>query len=175
LSAAAALFAEPLLADAVERGAIDPAWMFIPLACFAAFLAVYAIDRWVLVRRRSYPPGRAFFQIAFGVLFALLLLPSTFDDWRRRDALAAPVGVEARLLAHSDPAVRAVALEALGFRGPSPARIRQVGRLLEDPATQVRRAAAQVLAQWSGLAPSDRRALAAWAKARAGHEQPGVR
>lgn len=169
LAAGAALFAEPRLAAAVERGELGAGWRFLPVGVFLAFLGAYAVDRWFLVRRRSYPPGRAFFQVVFGLLFALLLLPSTLEELRRRRPPDRPARTAVEpMLEHPDPAVRALAVEAIGFRGPEPERVRALRGLLDDPSGSVRRRAAEVLARWSGLAARDRAGLIAWAEREGG-------
>lgn len=158
LSAVSALFLEPALAGAVQRGAVSSAWMFLPLGLYAVFFAIYAVDRWFLVKRRAYPGGRAFFQIAFGVVFGLLLLPSTIGDWEAHR----PVGT-ARLLSHPDAEVRMVAVEALGFRGASKERAELVVKRLDDRDPRVVEAAWTVLERWSGKDPSDKPGIRAWA------------
>lgn len=163
LSAAAALFVEPVLSEAVGHGRIDPRWLFFPLGCFGVFLCVYAVDRWFLVRRRSYPPGRAFFQIAFGVLFAMLLLPSTLTEWKEGRARASNVAVRS-LSSHPRADIRRVAVEALGFRGQTPERLEQVRDALGDSSPEVVAAASEVLARWSGLSAQDRPGLERWAQ-----------
>ena len=158
LSAVAALFLEPALAGAVKRGALTPAWLFLPITVYGAFVLAYGIDRVLLVKRRSYPAGRAFFQVAFAMVFGLLLLPETFRDWNERRK---PAGID-RLLVHPDPEVRQVAVEAVGFRGATPARARALQRKLDDKSSEVRRAAAAVLATWSRKDPSDLAGLKTW-------------
>lgn len=158
LSAVSALFLEPALAGAVHRGAVSSIWMFLPLGLFAVFFAVYAVDRWFLVKRRAYPAGRAFFQVAFGVVFGLLLLPSTIGDWEAHR----PVGI-ARLLSHPDAEVRMVAVEAVGFRGPSQERAALVVKRLDDRDPRVVEAAWEVLGRWSGKDPADRAGIRVWA------------
>ncbi len=167
LSAGAALFAEPRLAEAVRRGSLSEGWRFAPLGSFALFLGLYAVDRWFLVRRRSYPPGRAFFQVAFGVLFALLLLPSSFDEWLRPRAYAAATENSVGwLLAQPEAELRVIAVQALGFRGPSPGTLPLVLRAAEDRAEPVRSEALRVLSHWSGQPEADREGLWRWAKER---------
>jgi hypothetical protein len=160
LSAIAALFLEPALAGAVSRGAISPYWLFTAIGIYGIFFLAYAVDRFLLVRRRRYPAGRAFFQVAFGLVFGLLLLPSTIGDYAGR----APAGLE-RLLAHPDPEVRAITVEAIGFRGPSKEHIALILARLEDRDPRVERAARMVLGKWSGLSPDDAAGLRAWASA----------
>ena len=149
VSAAAALFLQPALAGAVRRGALPAGWLFLPLGLYGVFFLLSAVDRWLLVRRRRYPPGRALFQIVFGVVFGLLLLPSTIGDWSG-DRLTG----DARLLAHPDPEVRRAAVEALGFRGRDDARAEAVRARLGDPDPAVRGAAAAVLDRWAKGASS---------------------
>lgn len=161
LSAAAALFLEPALAGAVARGAISPLWLFTAIGVYGVFFLAYAVDRWVLVRRRRYPAGKAFFQVAFGLVFGLLLLPSTIGDYASRPPSQ---GIE-RLLLHPDPEVRAVAVEALGFRGPSSEHVELLVARLLDRDPRVEESARGVLSRWSGLAPEDTAGIRLWASA----------
>ncbi len=158
LSAVSALFLEEPLAGAVHRGAVSGVWLFLPLALYGVFFTVYAADRWLLVKRRGYPTGRAFFQVAFGIVFGLLLLPSTLGAWMERH----PVGIE-RLMSHPDPEVRTVAVEALGFRGFSRERAAMVVTRLDDRDPRVAEAARTVLSRWSGRDRSDLAGIRAWA------------
>ena len=158
LTAVSALFLEPALAGAVHRGAVSGIWLFLPLGLYGVFFLVYAIDRWVLVKKRNFPTGRAFFQVAFGIVFGLLLLPSTIGDWMLRR----PVGME-RLLSHPDAEVRTVAVEALGFRGFSRERATMLIAKLEDRDPRVAEAAGVVLSNWSGKDPGDLAGIRDWA------------
>lgn len=157
-AAAAALFLEPALQAAVQRGALSPVWLFTPLAIYGVFFLVYAVDRAMLVRRGQYPAGRAFFQVVFGVVFGLLLLPSTLGAWNARH----PSGV-GRLVTHRSADVRLVTVEALGYRGAQPKRARLLADRLHDSDAHVRAKAAEVLASWSGVSASDTDGLRAWA------------
>lgn len=156
-TAAAALFLEPALQGAVKRGALSGGWLFTPLAIYGIFFVVYAADRAMLVRRAQYPAGRAFFQVAFGVVFGLLLLPSTIGAWKAQK----PEGVEA-LLRAKQAEVRLVAVEALGYRGRNPDRARWLGRSLQDADATVRTRAAEILSSWSGRSVSDVEGLSEW-------------
>lgn len=157
-TAAVALFVLPALSGAVQRGALRPHWMFLPLSLFAVFFLLYGLDRWILVRRRRYPAGRAFFQVAFGLIFALLLLPTTIREWDT----GRPRGVE-RLLRHPDAEVRRVVVESLGFRGASAPAAKRLLVMLEDEAPQVREATLKVLAEWSGQEIEDVAGIRTWA------------
>jgi hypothetical protein len=160
LAAAAVLFLQPALAGAVQRGALPGFWLFLPMGLYGAFLLAYAVDRLLLVKRRGYPAGKAFFQIAFGVMFALMLLPSTIADFKDRQVS----GVR-RYLLHPDAGVRTLAVEALGFRGLDASRdhLKLLVDRLDDRDPGVRRAATRVLAGWSGKKPADVGGMKAWA------------
>lgn len=158
LSAAAALFLEPALAGAVSRGAISPHWLFTAIGIYGVLFLAYSVDRWVLVRQRRYPAGKAFFQFAFGLIFGLLLLPSTIGDYAAR----APRGME-RLVSHPDPEVRMLAVEALGFRGLGKENVAILLTKLKDRDPRVQEAARTVLSKWSGRAPEDTIGIQAWA------------
>lgn len=160
LAAAAVLFLQPALAGAVKRGALPGFWLFLPMALYGAFLLAYAVDRLLLVRRRGYPAGKAFFQVTFGVMFVLLLMPSTIADFNARKGK----GVR-RYLLHPDAGVRVLAIEALGYRGLDDARP-HMGLLtdrLEDRDPRVRDSATRVLSKWSGKKPDDVAGMKAWA------------
>src|SRR5260221_10214518 len=75
LSAGAALFVEPALDGAVRRGALSGRWLFLPIGVYCAALVAYGVDRAWVVRRRRFPLAKALYQVAFAVIFGLLLLP----------------------------------------------------------------------------------------------------
>lgn len=160
VTAAAALFLQPALQGAVQRGALAAGWLFTPLAIYGVFFLVYAADRAMLVRRGQYPAGRALFQVVFGVLFALLLLPSSIAAWDARR----PEGA-ARLMSHRSAEVRLVTVEALGYRGVSAEHARLLAERLRDPDAQVRARAAEVMSRWSGRSAGDVEGLIQWAGA----------
>jgi hypothetical protein len=159
LSAATAFFLEPALAGAIARGAISPQWLFTGIGVYGLFFAVYVVDRILLVKYRRYPAGRAFFQVAFGTMLALVLLPSTIRDYARR-----PTGI-VRLLAHPDPDVREVAVEALFLRGPTKENVSHALERRRDRDPRVSTAAGKVLSRWSGRAEEDTAGIESWAAA----------
>lgn len=165
-SAGAALFVEPALDGAVRRGALSGRWLFLPIGVYGLFLVAYAVDRTLLVRRRGYPLGKAMFQVAFALIFALMLLPSTIRDYQHHGVPRQPSAV--RLMSHADPQVRAIAALALGFEGQTPERVQQLATLLKDGDASVAFAAAKVLARWSGRSVDDIPGLEAWASALSG-------
>lgn len=157
-TAVVALFVLPALSAAVQRGALAPRWMFLPLSLFSVLFLLYGFDRWILVKRHRYPAGRAFFQVAFGLIFGLLLLPTTIREWDMRR----PRGIE-RLLRHPDAEIRRVTVEALGFRGRQSLATGWLVAMLEDEDPEVRGAAQSVLAAWSGHEIDDLAGIRAWA------------
>lgn len=159
LSAAAALFLEDALAGAIARGAISPLWLFTGIGIYGVFFAVYVVDRVLLVKFRRYPAGRAFFQVAFGTVLALVLLPSTIRDYAAR-----PRG-EQRLLSHPDPEIREVAVEALFLRGATKENVDRVLERRRDRDPRVQKAATRVLSRWSGRAEEDTAGIESWAAA----------
>ncbi|MBI5509426.1 MAG: hypothetical protein HY903_11805 [Deltaproteobacteria bacterium] len=102
---------------AAARGGTLPVWVaLVPVSAFTAFVAVYTVDRWLLVKRRNYPLGRAFFQVALAILFAILLWPhqaSEIQEARRGAGAADPV---LRLLDSREADVRAAMCELLALR-----------------------------------------------------------
>jgi hypothetical protein len=159
LSAASAMFLEEALAGAVARGAISPLWLFTAIGVYGLFYVVYVVDRLLLVKWRRYPAGKAFFQIAFGLVLGLVLLPSTIRDYAAR-----PTGIE-RLLAHGDPDVRLVAVEALYLRGPTPEHVALALERRNDRDSRVSQAARRVLSRWANRPESDTSGIDAWAAA----------
>ncbi len=146
LSAVASLIGEPQLARAVVRGSLSPYWLYLPLAIFSVCLVVYAVDRLVQVHRRRYPVGKALLQVGFGVLFALMLLPSTIAQYN--EAQATRPSAEVRLLRHRDPNMRVAGVRALGFMGATAERRQLLKKLAKDPSDEVRTTVTNVLARW---------------------------
>jgi hypothetical protein len=115
LSAGASFWFGDRLWQAARCGSL-PTWAaFLPVSAFTVFVVVYAIDRLLLVRRRDYPAGRAFFQVVLALLFLSLLGPAEARRFRETRA-ADNAHVAVRLLHHADADVRALACEHLGLR-----------------------------------------------------------
>ncbi len=157
VTAAAALFLEPALQGAVQRGALSPVWLYTPVGIYGVFFLVYAVDRAMLVKRAQYPAGRALFQVVFGIVFGLLLLPSTLGDWNAEEAEG-----PARLAGHRSAQIRLVTVEALGYRGRSAARARLLVPRLTDTNGDVRARAAEILSKWSGKSATDLQGMTQW-------------
>lgn len=164
LAAVVALFLDPAIEGAVQRGAVDPRWAHVPVVVFGLIFVVYAADRWSLVRQGRYRASRALVMTGLGLVLTTAVVSSIVG--RRvvaSSALDARPRAPDRLLAHADAEVRRAAVYAVGFQGPNPDHVvRLVGRL-EDRSPEVRQAAREVLGRWSGLPESDLSALRSWA------------
>lgn len=153
----ATLFIQPEINAAVQAGRLQRAWAFFSPVVYGGLWLGFCVDRWLAVQRRGYSLGQALFQVAFGLLVGLLLTPAAQLDFRR------PGGGLQRWLHHSDPALRQLAVEAAGYRGPSPERISGLLERLGDKAPGVRQQALGVLCTWSGLSACDIEGVRRWA------------
>ncbi|MGI5860677.1 MAG: HEAT repeat domain-containing protein [Myxococcales bacterium] len=112
---------------------------------FGAFVVLFAVYRFGLVRARRYPAGKAFFQVGVGVLFLMLLLPGVAG---RPEALR--IRPLEALLVDADPSVRALACEVARFRGDGRRFAKELADRLEDPAPAVREEALRSLEALAG-------------------------
>jgi hypothetical protein len=148
-SAATTFFFGERLWAAVESGEL-PLW--VPLmapGAFTLFVAVYTLDRWMLVRRRASSLGRALLQVAFAMVFMTLLWPQ--QTTRFREARRAAHGVDdvVRLLEHGDPDVRAAGCELVGWRAETD-RYAAIDTLANhDPSPRVRGVCREALTRLS--------------------------
>jgi hypothetical protein len=110
-----------------------------PLA-FTAFVVVYTIDRFLLVRRQHYPVSRALFQVAFGLVFLTLLLPQQAQELRapHLEHLQGPEQPALLLLTHDDATVRAAACELLAGTYTAEVYETVLDRAHHDPEAAVR-------------------------------------
>lgn len=121
VSAGAAFWLGDRLWEAVRSGQM-PIWVaLIPPTSFTLFAMVYAVDRWLLVKRRGYSLARAFIQVVFALLFVGLLWPHQASEFRTTRRGQEPDRA-VRLLRHADPDVRAAMCELLGLRAQVGAR-----------------------------------------------------
>jgi hypothetical protein len=151
-SAALALWAQQV------PGAL-PGWLegSVPWI-FLAFTVAFSLYRVALVRARRYPASKALFQIGTAILFFMLLLPRSQPRGGEVDELS-------RLLRHGDPAVRALAAEAVRYRAGSEAYGRLLAERLGDSDARVRAEAHRSLVKLNGadLGPAeDPAAVRAW-------------
>jgi hypothetical protein len=115
------------------------------------------------VLRRRYATGPALLQTLFGLVFGSVLLSATITDYRTHRATG-----DDRLLHHPDPEIRAAAVYALGFHGPTRDRAERVLLRLDDRAPEVRQAAGDVLSRWSRRPAQDLAGIRDWAAALSG-------
>jgi hypothetical protein len=151
-SAAVTFLLNNYLWRAARLGSL-PVWApLVPVATFTAFVIVYAVDRWLLIRRRHYPMMRAFFQVCFAVLFLTLLWPRQAAELERAQHPQLADYAPGQLLAHGDDQVRAAACELVGLRGQLELRD-VVGRMAQgDRAPLVRSLCAQATERLARLA-----------------------
>jgi hypothetical protein len=151
-SAAVTLFASPLLEQAVREGRVAPYALVVPPALLAAFIALFAVYRFALVRAGRYHAGKAFIQVLVMVMVLTLALPGSLERWRAAGTVRS-VDLSRHLRA-PDAEARALAAELARHRERAEA-MRYVPRLvelLEDPSLEVRR---QARASLSALAGTD--------------------
>jgi len=114
-AAAAVLMGERLWQAA--RAEQLPAWApLIAPSAFTAFVLIYGVDRWLLVRRGRFPPARALFQFAVAMAFLTFLWPDQLSQWRAVRGDQSVTDPVITLLGHRDDQVRAAACELLGWR-----------------------------------------------------------
>ena len=138
------LFSDRLWA-AFREGAL-PVWApLLAPALFTVFVTVYTVDRWFLVRWRGYPLSRAFFQVAFALVFLTLLLPQQASEMRVPKHAANAEQPALQLLAYPDEAVRAATCSILAGP-PAPDVYNRVTTLAHsDPSDAVREQCAHAL------------------------------
>src|SRR5260370_35292145 len=132
-------------------GLVPHSLQLAALALFLAFLVGFSLYRLRLVQARKYPAFNAFFQVGVGLLFLTLLLPGVNDPYE-----AGQRGVQ-ELLSDSDPAVRAMAAEVVGYRADGSRYGALLVGVLGDPDPRVREQAHRSLVRLNGknLGPPD--------------------
>lgn len=156
-SAAAAFLLGDRLWAAARLGDV-PIWApFVAPASFTLFVAVFAIDRWLLVRRRSASLGRAALQVVFAIIFLTLLWPQQTAQFRATKAAQTEGDPAVRLLRHADPGVRAVACEVLGWRREVSQYATLQRMVVDDPSADVKATCGRALERLSAaqLEPSE--------------------
>jgi hypothetical protein len=140
LSAGATFGIGDRLWAAARTGSV-PVWVALfPVCAYTAFVVVYAIDRWLLIKRRNYPLGRALAQVIVVILFLALLWPHQAEELRatRRSPIVADRAL--RLLRDPDPQVRAAMCELLALRAQASASEQVAGLAETDRSEEVREA-----------------------------------
>ena len=167
LAAGGTLFVAPALTAAVGRGALAEMWLRLPLAIYGLFLVVYGVDRFLLVRRRRYPVGKALFQVAFAAIFFLVLpnaimrVPTTASVTKNTVKKSSAF----KPLDDDRPEVRLTYVYSLGYQGMTKERVNTLVVLLNDTDMKVRTASEKVLSDWSGKPIGQISGIRAWASA----------
>ncbi|MFH1812455.1 MAG: hypothetical protein ABIJ09_27225 [Pseudomonadota bacterium] len=150
LSAFVTMAGLPAIQRRVEAGQWHALWLIAPAVCFGLFLVIYIADRVWLLRHRNYPSGRALFQVVFGVVFVLLLLPSSIREYRSVLQRRPPRQSLYALMLHSDARVRSAACELSAHRPEAERYLDALSQRLVDPSSEVREAAQVALEQITG-------------------------
>lgn len=152
LSAAAALLVQPRVVHAVRTESLDVAWLIVAPAIFALVVVLAALDTWRTARRTGFFRGPSVLLLALCVAFLGLLLPSTFSEYRARTSPPAEGARMVTLAKHKDPRVRALVMDAAGWRpGPADAEVAAIlGAGLDDRDPLVAAAALHAVAMKSG-------------------------
>jgi HEAT repeats len=126
---------------------------------FLAFILLFALYRFALVRAGKYPAAKAFFQVGAALIFFMLLLPASRVRYgTQRDPLA-------DLMLDGNSQVRALAAEVAGYRPDGEKYGEELVKALQDPDPQVRKEAHASLVRLTGEdlgPPDDPQALKAW-------------
>jgi hypothetical protein len=151
VSAAAALFVQPRVVNAVRADSLSASWLWVAPALFSIVVVIAAVDAWRVARRRGYFRGPSVVALAACVAFLGLLLPNTFSEYRARTSPPADsAAYQEALLQSRDPRVRALVMELAGYRpghDGEAAAILSAG--LDDPDPLVVRAAVAAVAHRS--------------------------
>lgn len=162
LSAGVALLGTEEIQHRILERALAPEWRLAPAALFCVALFIYAVDRVLLVRSGRYPSGRAFFQVAFGLVVLSMLMPGGLRDYRSAQQQRHGADPLLVLMDHSDGRVRSIAAELAGRREDGN-YLHKLVELLADPKPAVRLAARQALERRTGRSMGeDESATTAW-------------
>ena len=150
VAAGVTLFGAPVLEQAVREGRAPRAALILAPALLAAFIALFTLYRFTLVRAHRYHAGKAFVQVGLMVLVLTLALPGSLERWRAAGTVR-PVDLSLHLRA-PDAETRALAAELARHR-ERPDALRYVPRLvqlLDDASPEVRRQARASLVLLAG-------------------------
>ena len=152
VAAGAALLAQPRVVEAVRADHVSPAWLAAAPAVFALVVVLAALDAWRGARRRGHFRGPNVVAVAAAIAFLGLLLPDAFSEYRTRTSPEDATARDLALLGHRDPRVRALVMEALGYRpGPADRVADGLKRGLADPDPLVVEAAIHAVAHRAGV------------------------
>ncbi len=149
-SAGVTLLGAPALEQAVREGRAPRAILVVAPGLLAAFIALFAVYRYALVRQGRYHAGKAFVQVGLMVLVLTLAVPGPIDRWRAAGTVRA-VDLS-RHLRSPDAEARAMAAELTRHRELQDT-LRYVPRLIEllaDSSPEVRRQARASLVALAG-------------------------
>lgn len=133
------------------RASTLPEWApLIPPVFFSAFVLLYIVERWFLVRRQNFSSGRAVFQVAFSLVFLAFMWSLQADDIRSVRRLR-PNDPALQLLHDRREAYRMAGCELLGLRGQLDAYGALEFTVEQDQSEQVRKACRKSLQRLMAL------------------------
>lgn len=151
LSAAGAFFVQPRVVSAVRAETLAAWWLVVAPAAFSLVVVVAALDTWRTARRTGFFRGPSVLLIAASVAFLGLLLPSTLSEFRARTSPPAETARWEALARHKDPRVRALVMDAVGWRpGPPQETAALLAGGLDDKDPLVQQAALHAVAHKAG-------------------------
>ena len=116
LSAVGGLLVQPRVTAAVRGSVLEAAWLAVVPGLFGLLIVVVALDTWRSARKRGFFRGRSVMLVAVCVAFLGVLIPRTFSEYRARTSPPAQGARLATMMAHKDPRVRALVMDAVGWR-----------------------------------------------------------
>lgn len=116
LSAAGGLLVQPRVITAVRDSGVDAMWLVAVPALFALVIVLAALDSWRTARRLGFFRGPSVILLAACVAFLGILASNTFSEYRARTSPPAEGARLAALMKHKDPRVRALVMDAVGWR-----------------------------------------------------------
>jgi hypothetical protein len=137
LSAATSLWGGEHLWEAARLGDVG---VWVPLLApviFTVFCVLYALDRWLLLRRGHTSLLRAMIQCGVALLFVALLWPAHQERYREIRKINRAEHSAYRLVEHPNPDVRSITCELLAFRKDSTSTKFIAARLRRESHPQV--------------------------------------
>jgi hypothetical protein len=152
LSASAMLFLRPMLIRWVRRGEIAPEVLWLPAIIFFISMLLYCWTRVGL----SHPQNRKVawlpFQVGFGLVLLLLVIPGQLREYRTRKTPPPSTEIGMKTLFQSkDARIRALVLNAAVCSGTTPQQLHDMLRLgLDDTDPMVQETSVQAVERITG-------------------------
>jgi hypothetical protein len=152
LSASAMLFLRPMLTRWVRRGEIAPEVLWVPAIIFFISMLLYCWTRVGASPQQSRKAAWLPFQVGFGLVLLLLVIPGQLQEYRTRKTPppSTELGMKA-LYQSKDARIRALVLNAAVCGSASPQQLHDMLRLgLEDTDPMVQETSIQAVEKITG-------------------------